>query len=275
METLATLQRSFLAALTAGDKTLLAQLATRRVPRETGLDIYAHAYGARLREALDNDHRQLGRYLGDDLWDQLCTGYIAAHPSRYRSLRQFGDRLSEYLRTTEPFSDHPQIAELSAFERRLLDSFDAADAPYADRSGLQSLPSEAWPELRLRFQPSLQRYSAAWNSVEIWQALKDERTPPAAAPATSHEWVLWRDATRITRYRSLDVEEATGLDHFLSGGTFADLCELLMADHAAQSVPSVALQLMQRWAQEGWIAHWVSTKAAAKHRGLDGITPLE
>lgn len=257
METLATLQRNFLAAMTGDDRTLLAQLATHRVPRETGLGIYVHAYSARLREALDNDHRQLGRYLGDDLWDQLCAGYIAAHPSRYRSLRQFGDHLPEYLRTTEPFSAHPQIAELSSFERRLLDSFDAADAPHADWSELQSLPGEAWPDLRLRFQPSLQRYSAAWNSVEIWQGLKDERTPPAAAPATNHEWVLWRDAARVTRYRSLDAEEATGLDHFLSGGTFAGLCELLMAAHAAQSVPSVALQLMQRWTQEGWIARWV------------------
>lgn len=205
METLAILQRSFLAALTGGDKTLLlAQLATRCVPRETGLDIYAHAYGARLREALDNDHHQLGRYLGDDLWEQLCTGYIAAHPSRYRSLRQFGDHLPEYLRTTEPFSAHPQIAELSAFERRLLDSFDAADAPYADWSELQSLPSEAWPDLRLRFQPSLQRYSAMWNSVEILIRRKGYRLLSGLSTATpylaSPKLLILLDLHRTRRY---------------------------------------------------------------------------
>jgi hypothetical protein len=259
MVSLSDLQRDFLAALREGNPRVLTQLAAdRRVPSETGLAIYVNAYGARLREALDNDHAQLGRYLGDELWDQLCAGYIAAHPSRYRSLRQFGDHLPDYLRATEPFAAQPQIAELAAFERRLLDSFDAADAPHADWSGLQSLPGNAWPPLRLRFHPSLQQLTAAWNSVEIWQALKDERIPPAAAPATSRQWALWRDAGRVTRFRSLDDEETLALEHFIVGGDFAGLCEALLDRHDPRAVPAQALQHLRRWADEGWIAHWAS-----------------
>ena len=141
MSKLADLQRDFLAALRDGDRQLLPKLATDRgLAGELGLGIYVNAYGARQCEALEGDHALLGRYLGDTLWEQLCSGYIAAHPSRYRSLRRFGDLLPEYLRRAQPFATQPQIAELATFERRLLDIFDAGDAP---PRGMESVAGSA------------------------------------------------------------------------------------------------------------------------------------
>ncbi|MEA3274052.1 MAG: DNA-binding domain-containing protein [Pseudomonadota bacterium] len=179
MSGLRALQEDFLAYLLSGDVRIAGNIVDQApVGRETRLNIYGNAYRVRLKETLETDHEMLGLYLGDALWDQMADGYIDAHPSHYRSLRQFGDALPEWLRHNPPFVDHPQIAELADFERRLLVSFDAADAARADSGELAALPPVQWPGLRLRFHPSVQPFRADWNSVEIWQALKAGATPP-------------------------------------------------------------------------------------------------
>lgn len=251
---LAELQRAFLAQVRAGDDGMPAHLADGRLPPATGFGIYRHAYAARLREALENDHPLLGRYLGDALWEQLCRDYTAAHPSRVRSLRDFGAALPDFLTRAEPFAAHPLLAELAAFERRLLDSFDAADAGRLTVDALATLPPARWPVLRLRFHPSLQLLPVRWNSVEIWQALKRDEAPPAADSAALPAWALWRDEARISRFRSLPADETETLQAFLEGGDFAFACEQLARHLSIEAVPARAFGLLQQWLADGWIA---------------------
>ncbi len=252
------LQQKFLGRLRGvPDGGLDALLGGGRMATDVGLRIYTHAYGARLREALDNDHPVLGVYLGDALWERLCLGYIAAHPSQVRSLRDFGAALPDYLARTEPFRAHPELAELAALERRLLDSFDAADAARAGWDALLALPPAQWPALRPRFHPSLRLHRVAWNSVELWRVLKDGDAPPQVAPAANRDWALWRDDARVTRFRSLDPQEHAALAHCLEDdGDFAGLCARLLAWHAQAAVPQVALGLLRGWCAEGWITRW-------------------
>ncbi len=265
--TLVELQQLFMVRLTqfsAGDDNgiesdaseLPQQIAESRLPGHLGLGIYTHAYTARLIEALENDHPVLGSYLGDKLWQRMCRGYIAAYPSRHRSLRYFGAGLPHYLAHAQEFAEHPEIAELAEFERRLLDSFDAADAPRATWQELLDMPHANWPSLRPRFHPSLKLHGAACNSVEIWTAIKAEQAPPAVNTANSRHWALWRDAERISRYVSLTAAESAGVEHSLPGGDFAGLCELLLDWHPLDVVPAVALAQLRHWCDEGWISRW-------------------
>ena len=256
---LAELQKTFFAAMRGvaeqTDHLMPALALGRNATPAIGLAIYQNAYSARLREALENDHPQLGNYLGDELWQQLCAGYIAAHPSKVSSLRYFGASLPGYMAEVEPFSNSPQTAELAQFERQLLDCFDAADAPLATWQCLLAKPLELWPSLCPQFQPSVQLLSANWNSVEIWRALKVEQVPPEAA-ATGAHWLLWRDDELITRFRSLEPDEANAYAHFRAGGDFAGLCDQLQDRHEAHAVPAIALRLLQRWCLEGWVTAW-------------------
>ncbi len=255
---LAELQRAFLADMRGvAPDAAMTHLASSGIPAATGIAIYRNAYAARLREALENDHPVLGRYLGDALWAQLCDGYIAAHPSRVRSLRHFGESLPEYLANVEPFSASPQLAELSRLERRLLDCFDAADAYRADWQSLLAMPDTNWPVLRLRFHPSVQWLQHAWNSIEVWHALKHEEVPPAVARDITH-WLLWRDDERITRFRSMAFDESIALRHFLHGGNFGGACEVLLEVHSPEAVPGVAISLLRDWCEEGVVHGWQS-----------------
>jgi hypothetical protein len=252
---LAKLQRQFIARLRGEpDGALTMEVDCGNVSRRVGLTIYTHAYAARLRETLEHDHPVLGSYLGDALWDDMCRGYIDAHPSRVRSLRDFGANLPDFLAQADAFRTQPQIAELALFERRLLDSFDAPDDTHAEWDALIATPAAGWPTLRVRFHPSLRLHQVGWNSVDIWRAIKNEMSPPAAHAATSCGWALWRDRERVGRFRSLDAEESAALALCRSGGDFAQLCESLTESHAPESVPQVALGYLHTWCAEGWIA---------------------
>ena len=261
MSGLAQLQRDFYAYLRGAPITAIATRVTVGGPAATSvrLGIYANAYGKRLAEALESDHEILGRYLGDTLWEQMCVDYIAAQPSRCRSLRWYGAELPRFLASAEPFAKHPVLAEIAAFERALLNSFDAADAERLSWSALSRLAVEDWPSLRLVFHPSVQRLTAAWNSVAIWQALKTEHDPPTAALSASNT-LLWRDALRITQFRSLNADENLALATMMdSGADFASLCEQLAARLAIEQVPTKAVQWLQQWFADGLISRIETT----------------
>lgn len=262
MRSLQQLQREFFEYLLHGDERIAAQVVDQEpVGRDVRLQIYRNAYRLRLRETLDTDHEILGHYLGDELFELMVNGYIDRHPSTYRSLRQFGDALPEFLRQEPPFAEYPQLAELAAFERRLLTSFDAADAQRIEIAALAALPPADWPAMRLRFHPSVQLFRADWNSVEMWQALKAEESPPVAMPQPDSWWLLWRGDDRLTQFRSVAQEEADSLQHFLHGGNFSGVCEYLLGAWSEEAVAARALELLSGWLSCGLVIRLLGENA--------------
>lgn len=256
MSALAALQRDFLATLAGAERGVLASLdGGAGVAPARGLQVYVHAYSARLREALHNDHAALAALLGDPAWARMTADYIAAFPSRHASLRHYGDGLPRFLREHPAYAAQPLLAELATFERALLDSFDAADAPAAAWRDLLALPAPEWPSLRPGFVPSLRRVATAHAAVEAWKALRAGQAPPTTA-ATPGDWAVWRDDAQVTRFRSLPEAESALLAHFLGGGDFSGGCALLTRWHPLDDVPAFALAQWRRWCDLGWIAAW-------------------
>lgn len=256
---LAALQREFMRLLTGEPGDFPRELdASQGIPPDTGLGVYTHAYGARLREALAGDHAALVGCLGADGWDELGAAYIAACPSRHRSLRSFGNALPAFLRDDPRYRGRPALASLAQFERALLDSFDAADDATAEWDQLLRLPAARWPSLRLRLQRGLGRFEDAHGSVETWLASKaGQPTLLSDLPRPAQSWAIWRDAQLITHFRSLEPAEAALLDHFRFGGNFAEGCERLAPFLPADAVPAQALRWLGQWCADGWIAAWL------------------
>ena len=195
----------------------------------------------------------LGIYLGDDLFELMANGYIETHPSNFTSLRHFGDRLPEYLKQTEPFNEHPVISELAFFERRLIDVFDAADAKRVPLSTLSEIPAEDWPDIKLRFHPSTQLFTAGWNSIESWKALKAGQEPPAAQVQGHAYWLLWRGDNLLSEFRPVDADEHILLSLAIEGNSFAALCESLLSRHDEDRIGAVSLDYLSRWFEQGII----------------------
>ncbi|MEO8011382.1 MAG: putative DNA-binding domain-containing protein [Dokdonella sp.] len=239
------------------------------VPARVGLSIYAIAYRARLREALDNDHPMLALYLGDALWMQFCDGYIDAHPSRVRSLRDFGASVPSYLSRQSPFAAQPQIAELAQFERLLLDVFDAPEAAVVEWHDMLGLAAKAWPALRLQLHPSVRVMHCATAVVSIWRALKSGESPPTTLHSSAPATLLWRDAERISRFRSIAADELAAIGAFVAGADFAAVCDTLVALHAAPQVPAIAVALLQSWFNDGLVAAFDSSASISDSLAID------
>ena len=249
------LEKRFLGHVRGGPIFPREWCAQGLVDSDVGLSIYTNAYGSRLREALEADHPILGRYLGDTLWAEFCEGYIEAHPSQVRSLRNFGAQVPKWLAAHSPFSKHPVIAELARFERTLLDAFDAGDGERLEWSDMQALAPESWPSLRLHFHPSLRLLPMTTNAVEIWRALKDDLSAPEAATSSMPARLIWRDAERISRFRPIEGGELEALRTVFSrSGSFAEMCERLSRLQPVENVPVKAIGFLRQWFDEGIIS---------------------
>ncbi|SEA44823.1 hypothetical protein SAMN05216562_3140 [Microbulbifer marinus] len=252
-ELLRTRQRQLMAFLLQGDEAISEYICDQgAASKSIRLGIYANAYRKRLQETLESDHPVLGSYLGDDLFEEMTLGYIDKHPSRRPSLRDFGERLPDYLRTTGPFSHHPLIAELAQFERLLMTVFDAADAEHLSVEALQRLPADAWPRMCLRFHPSVRLLHSHWNCVQVWQALRADSEPPPPCEGHFH-WLLWRNRERLTEFTSVAGAELVALRTGLGGADFSQLCEALLEIVPAEQAAAVLVQLLQDWIQRGWL----------------------
>ena len=255
MPQLPDLQTQFIDYLTGKTDNFKQHVAEQgSVDISTRLNIYQNAYQLRLKDALETDHEILGIYLGDELFDQMAAGYIETFPSQHSSLRNFGDNLPDYLKSSLPFSEHPVLTEIAAFERRLLDVFDAAESDRLTISALQQLPPVNWPTMKLRFHASVQLFLADWNSVECWKAIKEQHDPPQATLQTNSNWLLWRGNQRVSEFRPLEIEEFEYLSLMIEGQPFANLCELILSRHDTSEVSSIGLQYLSRWFEQGIIS---------------------
>ena len=248
------LQHEFLQHLLEKESTIAEYIVTQgKVDVATRLGIYSNAYKLRLKDAIENDHEILGLYLGDDLFDLMAAGYIQCRPSHYTSLRDFCAYLPEYLKDTQPFSATPIISEIAAFEQSLLFAFDAANADCVSIRDLTAIPQEQWPEMKLRFHPSMQIFHSNWNAVQSWQALKADKTPPIQEEGSAY-WLIWRNHERITEFRFLPLDEHAMLNGFLHGQNFAEVCERLLEHHAEEEVAPTVIKHITSWLEIGIIA---------------------
>ena len=252
---LASLQQKLIKYLVDDDATVAANIMEQiedhgSISRDVRLHIYKNAYQARLKETIENDHEMLGFYLGDDLFDQMVLGYLNAYPSDNTSLRHFADKLPLFLANYTPFKDHPIISELAHFERLLMVAFDAADAERFTRNLLANIPPEQWPDLVFRFHPSVQLARFQYNSVETWQALKQEQAPEPAKEQYS-DWLLWRNNDRLTQFRSLPAQEYHLINMILQGASFADLCDFLLQEVSEEQASPLALDYLLKWLDDG------------------------
>jgi len=220
-----------------------------------GLEVYRHAYRARLVAALTDNFTVLARALGDEIFEALGQAYLAARPSRHPSIRWFGHELADFMATAdEALVPHASLVDFARMDWALRGAFDAAEAPLLDPATLAALNPDDWADLVLHLQPHVQRVTLthaiepAWRVLREWEPESGADQPELPEPVP-HEHVLlaWRQGLE-TRWRSLETLEATLLDGVAAGLPFALLCERAAAvlGDAEAAAPAV-IGALQRW----------------------------
>ncbi len=247
---LADLQRAFQDYVLGRDEAFRSAVRdSRRTDRDTLLAVYRDGYALRLVEALGNDFPGLLAVTGPGDFEALARAYIAATPSRYRSVRWYGAGLADFLAAT------PALAEMARFEWALGQAFDGPDATPVEAAGLVALPQEAWETLAFTALPTLQRLTLVFDVPQAWQ--QREAVAPGTlaidrAPAPI-DWAIWRPDAE-TQYRSLELDEAVMLDALVEGRAFPDLCAVVAPFTGdADAVPRAAT-LLRTWVEGGMIA---------------------
>lgn len=212
------------------------------------LSIYATAYRLRLQEALAANFPMLCVYLGQEAFDALALDYLAAHPSRHVSVREFGVNLAQWLLAQR--SDEPWLADFARLEWALGRAFDALDAAAISVDALAQIEPAHWPHLTFRFAPAVQRLTLHTNAASLYASAVKEQ--PAAAGVTlpeADEWLVYRaDAT--AHYRSLATNEAVTFDVLYADGTFAEACERFFELTNEETVAMQAAAFLKRWLED-------------------------
>lgn len=224
-----------------------------------GLEVYRHAYRARLAAALADNYTVLSRALGDEGFDALAQAYIAARPSRHPSIRWFGHELAGFMAEAgDELVPHAGLVDIARMDWAFRAAFDAADATPLDPAALAALSPDDWAGLVLHLQASVQRVmlahavEPAWRVLREWESESGADQPELLEPLPhAHQLLAWRQGLE-TRWRSLEPLEAALLDAVAEGRPFAQLCERAAAElgDAEAAAPAVVAAL-QRWLSEG------------------------
>lgn len=250
------LQAAFKRHLMQGDPAVAEHIASSdELSNKMRLAIYGNAYYARLIESLEHDYEALHTILGDEEFSRLCRQYIDAHPSRFPSLRWFGQLMSQFLETREPYVAHPYLSELALFEWTFIEAFDAEDAPVATDTDAAQVPADRWPDLRIQLHASVHWFPYQWNILPVWKAATGEDDIPEFIHLGQTEYcVVWRDKLR-TQYRSMAPEEVEVMRGVKENDNFARLCERLTElDIDPAQVPLRAAGILKTWLTQGMIS---------------------
>lgn len=247
---LAEQQRAFAALLDADEPRPEGGLLRGSGGRPARLDVYHHAFRARLVEALRSNYPVLHRVLGDEAFRELALAYLANHPSRRPSIRWFGDELPAWAARHHDALPHPALADLAAMEWAVGLSFDAADARPVTFDELSALPAEDWPGACFAAHPSARLLTLGWAVEPIWRALTDDEQATSEEPrAHAHTLLVWRQGLE-TRWRSVEPEEAGPLASCFGGEPFAALCAHAVARQGG-AAPAWVASALRRWVDDG------------------------
>lgn len=252
MRTLTQLQTSFQNFL-LGDKNDINYFISlpKNTSAEERLNIYAQGYYQRLIEVLMEDFPKLLVYAGNKKFAEIARAYIRTHPSDHFAINNIGRNLSEFLLRELPYNQQPVLSELAAFDWTLTRAMDAVDEPILQRTYLQTIPQENWSKIIFRFHSSFHLLTLRWNTMAIWEALRDAQKIPKQKKLTSiKKYHIWRFNLE-SYYSENTVVEDCVIQAILQRKNFAEICEMLCDHFDENEVAGYVINLILTWIEQG------------------------
>jgi len=233
--------------------------------RQSSLDrlqIYAHAYLARLLEVMQAEFPALHHYMGDELFRTFASEYLQESPSQSHTLSQLSARFPEYLARTRPHRTQSVpdwadfLIDLATLERMYAEVFDGPGPERSTRSHHDHLAGLAPPDF---LQSTL--------VVVPWVHLREFRFPvqdcttsvrrgsPIEIPPPQPTWLLITRRDYIVRRESISQAEFQLLAALQSGlKVEAALQQLLGGAASTSDLPGQLQNWFRQWTAAGYFA---------------------
>src|SRR5262245_31048011 len=228
------------------------------------LQIYHHAYFARLLECLREEYSVLAAALGSELFDAFAVAYLKAHRSQSYTLGRLGTKFPEFLEETRPRETDRQgvaaawpefMIDLARLERTVNEVFDGLGVegqPLLDAARLQAIPPDRWPDARLICVPCLRLVKLSYPVNDYFAAIRRGDEPALPEPGAAYVVVTRRDY-RVVRY-SLEPAQFELLQALIDGEPVRSAIERAAAVSSLDDTQlAAALQSWFRfWTAEGF-----------------------
>ena len=211
-----------------------------RLDPEQRVAIYADMYWARIRDVLRGDFARTAEILGEERFDELARGYLAARPSRHPSIACVGEAFADHLAARLPTGAPPYVPDLARLEWARVEAFTAADRAPLRLTDLHRMSADELPDLHLRAVPSLTLLDLGWPVQRLLAG--DESTDLDAEPTMLR---VWRQDFLVF-HATVDTVERPPVTMLARGATFAEIAD-------ACSDPNDAAALLARWLEDGLI----------------------
>ncbi|NWC95851.1 MULTISPECIES: DNA-binding domain-containing protein [unclassified Pseudomonas] len=210
--------------------------------KTAGLAVYQNNYRAQLVGCLEQAFPHLRRWVGDEAFLAAAIRHIDRHPPHAWTLDAYPEGF--HLTLGELFPNNPDVHELAWIESSLNEAFVAADASPLPMEVLEAVD---WDTARLQLTPSLRCHGLTTNAEAIWSALWQQTPAPEAVMlAEAGGLLVWRRQF-TSRLRQVDALEFQALAHLQGNGSFAGLCEFLVARLGEEEGVAKAGELLAGW----------------------------
>jgi len=238
----------------------------RLTPRQQA-DIYREQFWLRHRDVLYDDYPALSYVLGEEAFEDLCRGYLVAHPPSSYTLRDLGHAMPQYASRHDKYaSDAIKAAaiDVARFEHSFVDVFDGEHREPLAADLASALAPEDWAKATIVLHPLLKLMEfqhavyAARNAacdhgdIRHGSELPEDRLPKAART----QMAIWRGDELKIIYRTMD-HGAFELARALQAGTrLVEACDEAADQLSAQDREQFAAKLggwFRLWGNRGWI----------------------
>lgn len=208
-------------------------------PRQTAyerLEVYSHAYFARLRECMQESFPGLVVALGKSNFEMFANGYIDAYPPTTYTLSHLADHFADYLAATRP-QDLPApgwpdfLVELARVEHTIEQVFDGPgteELPPLAIEKLTTLPVDELAELRLEPAPCLRLLELQFPINDYYSAVRQGDAPMWPEPQPT--WLAITRRVYVVHRIPLEAAEYAVLLALVAGETlgaaFSDSTEI-------------------------------------------------
>lgn len=227
------------------------------------LEVYRHAYRARLQEVTAEDYPALEQHLGAERFEQLLQDYIACTPSVHYNIARYADALPAFVARKLP---HDRLAhELAVLESTLCQLHDAPESEALTPEHLAGLTEQdlAHSVLLPRSASRLLEFGHPLDAY--YTALLEDQNPAPPQPSAScllvfrHDDVVWRMPLESNEFRLLQA--------LADGVPVAEATArlLALASDDEDALQSDIGRWFARWIRNGVLRHASPEQTPANH----------